>query len=76
MYAYVIGLSMKQGSLFCFVLFLFCLPHGDLPRGTLCRTFDILRKLWMTRGAPTRFGAIVWKLLIIEAFSQWKLNKI
>jgi len=30
----------------------------------------------MTRGAPTRFGAIVWKLLIIEAFSQWKLNKI
>jgi hypothetical protein len=30
----------------------------------------------MTRVAPTRFGATVWKLLIIEPFSQWKLNKI
>jgi hypothetical protein len=30
----------------------------------------------MTRGAPTRFGATVWKLLIIEPFSQWKLNQI
>jgi hypothetical protein len=30
----------------------------------------------MTRGAPTWFGAIVWKLLIIEPFFQWKFNKI
>jgi hypothetical protein len=59
---------MKQGSLFCFVLFATC-------RSPL-RTFGIFRKLWMTRGAPTWFGAIVWKLLIIEPFSQGKLNKI
>jgi hypothetical protein len=34
--------------------------------------FRIFRKLWRTRGAPTQFGATVWKLLIIEP----KLNKI
>jgi hypothetical protein len=33
----------------------------------------------MSMGEPTWFetvGAKVWKLLIIESFSQWKLNKI
>jgi hypothetical protein len=34
--------------------------------------FRIFRKPWRTRGAPTQFGATVWKLLIIEP----KLNKI
>jgi hypothetical protein len=51
----------------CFVLL-----WGDLPSQVVsCCAPGIFRKLSMGL-----FGAIVWKLLIIEPFFQWKLNKI
>ncbi len=68
----------------CFVLF--CLSCWGLPnQGASCHTLGIFAKLSMSKGASTwsqhwldlrLFGATVWKLLIIEPFSQWKLNKI
>jgi hypothetical protein len=45
----------------------------------LCHTLDIFRKLLMIGVQPLGlrlFWALVWKLLIIEPFLQWKLNKI
>ncbi len=50
----------------------------DLPNhhGVSCHILDISES---SRGAPTclrLFGATMWKLLIIEPFFQWKLNKI
>jgi hypothetical protein len=62
----------------CFVLF--CLSHWDLPT----RVFHVAllvpsgssRWVGMHWLGLRLFGATVWKLLIIEPFSQWKLNKI
>jgi len=70
---------MKQGSLFCFVLF--CLSHWDLPTHVArCHPLGIPSESswwvgvhWLGLGL---FGATVWKLLIIEPFSQWKRSKI
>jgi hypothetical protein len=56
-------------------LVLFC--HFQISQK--CHALGIFGKLSMTRGAPLSlklFGTMVWKLLIIEPFSQWKLNKI
>ncbi len=59
----------------CFVLFYFV--SWDLPNHPAsCRALGIFGKLLMKRGASKLFGATVWKLLIIEPLSQWKLNKI
>ncbi len=67
---------MKQGSLFCFVMlrslksWCFMLHSWYL--------WKALDKLLMGTGASTWFEtllAMVWKLLIIELFSQWQLNK-
>jgi hypothetical protein len=92
-------LSMKQGSLFCFVLFL----SWDLPsHGASCNTHYIFETLFDVEISQATmlhvvlivsskhfwwrlkvhqlglrlFGIRVWKLLIIEPFSQWKLNLI
>jgi hypothetical protein len=64
----------KQGSLFCFVMVIFRPTHS-------CRALGIFRKLWLSKGASSTwferlFGATVWKLLIIDPFSQWKINQI
>ncbi len=70
------NLSMKQGS-----LFLFCCSCWDLSDNSAsCHSLGIFGKLSMRRGCIDLvwefFGAMVWKLLIIEPFSPWKLNKI
>jgi hypothetical protein len=67
---------MKQDNLF-FFFFWSCwdLPNHNISWGT----FNIFGKLSMNRGALTGlklFGTIMWKLLIIEPFFQWKLYKI
>jgi hypothetical protein len=59
----------------------FCLAEISQTMEVSCRTLCIFRKLSMSRGALTWLvwdclGAMVWKLLNIEPFSQWKLNKI
>jgi hypothetical protein len=67
-------LSMKQSSLFCFVL-----SRWDLPNyGVSCHDISILGKLLMNRGAPTWFK-IVWSYGV-EAIDYWiifsiKINK-
>jgi hypothetical protein len=65
------NLFMKQGKLFCLVFF--C--HGEIYQTTMFHPhpFVIFGKLLTRRGL---FGPIVWKLLIIEPYSQWKPNKI
>jgi len=70
-------LCMKQGSLFCFVML-----RWDPPKPwcfMLCSLISSKSFWWV--GVQwlgwRQFGATVWrKLLIIESFSQWKLNKI
>jgi hypothetical protein len=71
------NLSMKQGSLYCFVLFVTLRsPNPRLIDATLLVSSETswwVGVHWLGLGL---FGATVWKLLIIEQFSQWKLNKI
>ncbi len=63
-------LFLKQGSLFCFVLF--CLSHWDFPnQNTLCHTLGIFGKLSMSRGAPTWFET-VWSYGV-EAIDYWTI---
>ncbi len=70
-------LSMKEGSLFCFVC------HAEISQAmvlhvTLLISLESSQWVgvhWLGFGLRL-FGATVWKLLIIEAFSQWKLNKM
>jgi hypothetical protein len=63
------NLSIKQGSLFCFVLF--CLPRWDLPN---CGAYMLLASSESSRWVRVNwlglrlFGATVWKLLIINPF--------
>jgi hypothetical protein len=52
--------SMKQGSLLCHIL-------------VSLESSGWVRVHWL---GLRLFEAMVWKLLIIEPFSQWKLNKI
>jgi hypothetical protein len=67
-------LSMKQGSSFCFVC------HYEISNHcTSCCALGIFGKVLMSRVhwlGLRLFGTPVRKLLIIEPFSQWKLNKI
>jgi len=57
---------MWHAPLFCFVSF--CHAEISKPLGAL----GIFIKPFLDE----RVGAMVWKLLIIEPFSQWKLNEI
>jgi hypothetical protein len=78
--SYFISIYSKQGSLFCFISCCFVFSGWDLPNHWVwCCALDIFGKLLMSRVVLIGlrlFGAMVWKLLIIESFSQWKLNKI
>jgi hypothetical protein len=62
---------MKQGSLFCFVLFCHAENHG-----ASCCALDIYGKLSMSGVGGAHclglrlFGVMVWKLLVVESFSQ------
>jgi hypothetical protein len=68
-------LSMKEGSLFCFVC------HAEISQTTVLHA-TLLVSLESSQWVGVHwlglrlFGAMVWKLLIIELFSQWKLNKM
>jgi hypothetical protein len=83
-----IYVCMKQGSLFWFVMLWFPKPwplhaglviplessqwvrvHWLIP----LESSQWVRVHWLGLGL---FGAMVWKLLIIEPFFQWKLNEI
>jgi hypothetical protein len=69
-------LSMKQGSLFCFVTTLRS-PKHHRQCFMLCSWYLGSPQLVGFHQLDLRlFGTTVWKLLIIESFSQWKLNKI
>jgi hypothetical protein len=70
-----IYLFMKQGSFLCFVC------HDKISQTT---ALDV-KLLVSSESSPwvgvhrlglRLFGATVWKLLIMEPFSQWELNKI
>ncbi len=68
-------LSVEQGSLFFFVL------HVEISQITeLHATLLVSSKNSWWVGVHwlvlRLFGAMVWKILIIESFFQWKLNKI
>jgi hypothetical protein len=61
---------MKQDRLFCFVLSCWDLSNHD----TSCCALGIFVRV---HPFPlSLFRAMAWKLLIIELFSQWELNKI
>jgi hypothetical protein len=66
-------LSRKHGSLFC---------HREISQTTVLhvKLLVSLESSWWVRVHQNLvlrlFGATVWKLLIIEHFFQWKLNKI
>jgi len=66
-------LSMKQGSLFCFVLSHWDVPHHSASRWAL-GIFSWW--VWVHWLGLRLFGVTMWKLLIIELFSEWNLNKI
>ncbi len=67
---------MKQGNLFCFVLLCHVqisqtmMLHAGLLVSSESSQWIVVHWLGLKL-----FGAMVWKLLIIEPFSQWKLNK-
>jgi len=68
-------LFMKQCSMFCFVC------HVEISQTMMLHAMLLVssKSSWW-EGVHwfglRMFGAIVWKLLIIEPFFQWKLNKI
>ncbi len=71
-YLHIPNTSMKQGSLFC---------HSEISQTTALHAVLLvsLESSWWVgvhRLGLRLFGATVLKLLIIEPFSQWKLNKI
>jgi hypothetical protein len=66
---------MNRGSLFCFVY------PSDISQtmalhATLLVSSESSEWIAVHWLSLRLFGAMVWKLLIIESFSQWKLNKI
>jgi hypothetical protein len=68
---------MKQGSLFCFVL----LCRVEIYQTTMLHArllVSLESSQWIVVHwlGLRMFGAMVWKLLIIEPFFQWKPNKI
>jgi hypothetical protein len=70
-------LSMKQGSLFCFVLFY----HTQISQimalhAMFLASLESSRWVGVHHLGLRLVGGAVWKLLIIESFCQWKLNKI
>jgi len=72
----ILHLSMKQGSLFCFVC------HAKISQTMVLHlhSWCLQKALDESRGAliwfETLWSYYMWKLLIIEAIFQWKLNKI
>jgi hypothetical protein len=67
-------LSMKEGSLFCFVIMISPKPWCF----RLCYGI-IHQKVLNNRGATTwfrMFGATMWNLLIIEPFFHWIFSKM
>ncbi len=69
------NLSMNPGSLFCFVC------PSDISQtmalhATLLVSSESSEWIGVHWLGLRLFGAMVWKVLIIESFSQWKLNKI
>jgi hypothetical protein len=68
-------LSMKQGSLFCFVSLCWDLPNHKVLH--VAALLTSLESFWWVHHIGLRlFGATIWKLSIIESLSQRKLNKI
>ncbi len=68
-------MKKKIGSLFCFVC------HIEIPKTTaLHATLFIFLKIsqWIRvhQLGLKWFKAMVWKILIIKPFFQWKVNKI
>jgi hypothetical protein len=64
-------LSMKQGSLLCFVTLRSSKPWHFMLISS--KSSQWVQVHWLNLRL---FGAMVWKLLIIEPFFQWKINKI
>jgi hypothetical protein len=77
---WVTNLSMKHGSLFCFVLFYF-LCHAKISH-TIVLHVTLLVSLQNSQWIEVHwvglrlFGTMMWKLLIIELLFEWKLNII
>jgi hypothetical protein len=68
---------MKQGSLFLFhFVVLRCLRSWGFTLHSLLVSLKSPRWVGVHRLGLRLFGAMVWKLLIVESFSQWILNKI
>jgi hypothetical protein len=66
---------MNRGSLFCFVC------HVEISQTTalhamLLVSLESSQWVGVHRLGLRPFGGMVWKLLIIESLSQWKLNEI
>ncbi len=64
----------------CFVLFYF-VSHAKISQNTMLHVTLLVslegsQWIGLHRLGLRLFGTTVWKLLIIELFSQWKLNKI
>ncbi len=68
-------LSTEQANLFCFVL------HVEISQITALHATLLVssKNSWWVgvhQVGLRLFGAMVWKLVIIESFFQWKLNNI
>ncbi len=68
-------LSMKQGSLFCFV-FYSELSWIMVLHATIWVSLKSSWWVGVQQLGLRLFEVTMWKLLIIEPFCQWKLNKI
>jgi hypothetical protein len=77
---YSLDLMYLWSKVVCFVLF--CWSCSDLPKPlcfmphSWCLWKALDESSWLHPLGLRLFGATMWKLLIIESFSQWKLNKI
>jgi hypothetical protein len=71
-------LSMKEGRLFCFVLFCFVVmrstEQGCFKSGVLCVIGKLLLRTGCMGLVPWRLDFAVQKFLNIEWFLHWKLN--
>jgi hypothetical protein len=62
---------MKQGVLFCLACWDFQTMALNAGISISLESYGWIKVHWLGL-----FGATVWKLFIIESFSQWKLNKV
>jgi hypothetical protein len=69
-----VGIDIYLWNKVVYFAFFFRSCQNFANHNASCHAFGIFGKLLMS--ALTWFGAIVWKLLIIEPFSKWKQNKI